>query len=68
MKNLKTISTEKMYFAFNINGTCYCSTDNDIKDRVLYMDHMDKLFYKKNGKKIYLNDEQTKKFNKTQGY
>lgn len=66
MQTLKSISSEKMSFSFNINGTCYCFTENDKKYRVLYQDNAGDMFYQKNGKRIYLNKEQVKKFNKTQ--
>lgn len=66
MNTLKSISDEKMSFSFHINGTCYCFTEDDKKYRVLYEDERKDMFYKKNGKKIYLNKEQTEKFNKTQ--
>jgi|TARA_R110000823_G_scaffold311109_1_gene436386 hypothetical protein len=58
---------DKISFSFHINGTCYASTKKDPKDRVLYQDKKG-MFYKKNAKQIYLNENDQKRFKETQGY
>jgi hypothetical protein len=52
------------YFSSSVkNQNWYISFENDIKDRLIYIDNEGVMFYKKNGKKINLTENQQKYIN-----